>query len=63
MPYINMMWSAPFQIALCCYFMWREVGAASFAGVAIVVLAIPINGAVASITRKLQLEQTSQTDE
>ena len=62
MPFINMLWSAPFQIALSCYFMWREVGVASFAGVAIVVLALPINAGVASVTRKLQLEQMKSKD-
>ena len=62
MPYINMMWSAPLQISLCCFFMWKEIGAAAFAGVAIIVMAIPLNYAVGTITRKLQLEQMKCKD-
>ena len=62
MPYINMMWSAPLQISLCCYFMWDQIGVAAMAGVAIVVLAIPINTVIAKFTRKLQLAQMKNKD-
>ena len=62
MPHISILWSAPLQVSLCCYFMWREVGAAAFAGVAVIVVAIPINTCVASLTRRLQLEQMKNKD-
>ena len=57
-----MAWSAPLQISLCCYFMWGQIGVAALAGVSIVILAIPINAFIASITRKLQLAQMKNKD-
>ena len=47
LPYLNMLWSAPLQIALCSYFMYQELGPPIFAGVAIMILAIPLNGVIA----------------
>ena len=57
-----MIWSAPLQIGLCCYCMWGQIGIASMAGVAVVILAIPINTIIAKITRKLQLAQMKYKD-
>lgn len=62
LPYLNMLWSAPLQIGLSSYFMYQELGPAVFAGVAIMVLAIPINALVAGISRKYQLEQMQNKD-
>lgn len=54
--------SAPLQIGLCCYFIYVELGDAMFAGLAVMILAIPLNGVVASITKKFQLEQMKNKD-
>ena len=54
--------SAPLQIALCCYFMYEELDAAIFSGVAVMVLTIPINTVVAKVSRKYQLEQMKNKD-
>lgn len=62
LPYLNMLWSAPLQIALCSYFMYQELGPPIFAGVAIMVCAIPVNGWIAGISRKYQLEQMKNKD-
>ena len=50
------------QIALCCYFIYQELDEAMFSGLAIMVLAIPLNGIIASFTRKFQLEQMKNKD-
>ena len=62
MPYLNMAWSAPLQIGLCCYFMWDQIGVAAMAGVATLVLAIPINTLIAKFMKKLQLAQMKSKD-
>ncbi len=49
--------SAPLQIALCCYFIYKELGPAVFSGVAIMVLTIPINMFVGKFSRNYQLKQ------
>ena len=47
LPYLNMLWSAPLQIVLCCIFMYQELEYSIFPGVAIMIAAIPLNGVVA----------------
>ena len=46
LPYLNMIWSSPFQIGLCCYFMYQELGPSIFVGVALLALSIPLNGII-----------------
>ena len=42
--------------------MWDQIGVAAMAGVAILVLAIPINTVIAKFTRKLQQAQMKNKD-
>ena len=53
--YVHMIWSAPFTIAVAIYFLWQELGAASLAGLAVMLLLAPINVVVAQKTRNLQV--------
>ena len=62
LPYLNMLWSAPLQMALGSYFMYTELGASVFVGVGIMVAAIPLNGVVAGIGRRYQLAQMKNKD-
>ena len=57
MPYINNLWSAPLQITLSLIFLYLTMGPSIFAGVAVMVLMIPINACIASYTKKLQARQ------
>lgn len=63
LPYLNMLWSAPFQIGLCCFFIYQELGEAMFAGLALLIVTIPLNGIAASFTRKYQMGQMKLKDE
>ena len=45
--YLNMVWSFPFQICVCLYFLWMVLGPSVLAGVAVMVLMIPINAVIA----------------
>ena len=62
LPYLNMIWSSPFQIGLCCYFMYQELGPSIFVGVALLALSIPLNGLIAGISRKYQMAQMKAKD-
>ena len=62
LPYLNMLWSAPLQMALGSYFMYTELGASGFVGEGIMVAAIPLNGVVAGIGRRYQLAQMKNKD-
>ncbi|XP_014673768.1 PREDICTED: multidrug resistance-associated protein 1-like [Priapulus caudatus] len=60
--YLNMMWSAPLQIALSLYFLWAELGPSVLAGLAVMILMIPVNAYIAARTRTLQVKQMREKD-
>uniref|UniRef100_A0A4X2LV23 ATP binding cassette subfamily C member 3 n=1 Tax=Vombatus ursinus TaxID=29139 RepID=A0A4X2LV23_VOMUR len=60
--FLNMLWSAPMQIILAIYFLWQNLGPSVLAGVALMILLIPLNGAIAMKTRAFQVEQMGYKD-
>ncbi|KAA0725432.1 Canalicular multispecific organic anion transporter 2 ATP-binding cassette sub-family C member 3 [Triplophysa tibetana] len=61
--FLNMLWSAPLQIILALYFLWRNLGPSVLAGVAVMVLLIPFNAFIAMKTRTYQVEQMKHKDD
>ncbi|KAL5238885.1 hypothetical protein ACI65C_006295 [Semiaphis heraclei] len=61
--YLNMIWSAPFQIALAIYFLWLSLGPSVLAGLFVMIVLIPINGIVAAKARNLQIKQMKNKDQ
>uniref|UniRef100_A0A069DZT4 ABC-type glutathione-S-conjugate transporter n=1 Tax=Panstrongylus megistus TaxID=65343 RepID=A0A069DZT4_9HEMI len=61
--YINMIWSAPLQIALALYFLWQILGPSVMAGLAVMIILIPVNGFIANQIKKLQIKQMKNKDE
>ena len=59
MTYINLLWSAPFQIVLSLIFLYQAMGWSIFAGVGVMVLMIPINAVFATASRKFQVSSAS----
>ena len=60
--YGQMLWSAPFQIVLCMASLYQLVGISMLAGVAAMILMIPINGLIARIMKNLQKKQMKNKD-
>uniref|UniRef100_A0A8C9SE94 ATP-binding cassette, sub-family C (CFTR/MRP), member 3 n=1 Tax=Scleropages formosus TaxID=113540 RepID=A0A8C9SE94_SCLFO len=60
--FLNMLWSAPLQIILALYFLWQNLGPSVLAGVAVMVLLIPLNAAIVMKTRAFQVEQMQYKD-
>lgn len=56
------LWSAPFQITLCMVSLYELVGPSMFAGVGVMVLMIPLNGAIARMMKRLQIVQMRNKD-
>ncbi|KAA0160384.1 hypothetical protein FNF28_05463 [Cafeteria roenbergensis] len=54
--YLVMLESGPLQIALSVAFLWQQIGAAVLVGVAVMVLFIPLNLAIARLQKRLQKE-------
>ncbi|XP_072313058.1 ATP-binding cassette sub-family C member 3 isoform X4 [Eucyclogobius newberryi] len=61
--FLNMLWSAPLQIMLALYFLWQNLGPSVLAGVAVMILLIPLNAFIAMKTRSYQVEQMRYKDE
>ncbi|CAH1713407.1 multidrug resistance-associated protein 1 isoform X3 [Aphis gossypii] len=61
--YLNMIWSAPFQIGLAIYFLWQSLGPSVLAGLFVMIVLIPINGFVAAKARNLQIKQMKNKDQ
>ncbi|CAK6969621.1 multidrug resistance-associated protein 1 [Scomber scombrus] len=60
--YINMIWSAPLQVVLALYFLWQNLGPSVLAGVAVMVLMVPINAVIAMKTKTYQVAQMKSKD-
>ncbi|KAF5296656.1 hypothetical protein FQR65_LT10196 [Abscondita terminalis] len=62
-PYINMVWSAPLQILISIFFLWQLLGVSVLAGVAVMIVLIPVNGAIVKRVQILQLNQMKNKDD
>uniref|UniRef100_A0A8C4T0M2 ABC-type glutathione-S-conjugate transporter n=1 Tax=Erpetoichthys calabaricus TaxID=27687 RepID=A0A8C4T0M2_ERPCA len=60
---MNLLWSAPFQILLAIYFLWKELGSAVMAGLAVLLLIIPLNAFVASRVKHLKKTHMKAKDQ
>ncbi|KAK4830095.1 hypothetical protein QYF61_008522 [Mycteria americana] len=60
---INLLWSAPFQIIMAVIFLWKELGPSVLAGVAVLLLVIPINALVAARVKRLKKSQMRYSDQ
>lgn len=60
---LQIIWSGPFQIILCLYSLHALLGNAMWAGVAIMVIMIPLNAVIAKTQRRLQKTQMKYKDE
>uniref|UniRef100_A0A3B5A3H6 Multidrug resistance-associated protein 1 n=1 Tax=Stegastes partitus TaxID=144197 RepID=A0A3B5A3H6_9TELE len=60
--YINMIWSAPLQVVLALYFLWQNLGPSVLAGVAVMLLMVPVNAVIAMKTKTYQVAQMKSKD-
>ncbi|OLL26952.1 Metal resistance protein YCF1 [Neolecta irregularis DAH-3] len=60
--YAQTIWSAPFQITLCLISLYDLVGYSMVAGIAIMILMIPVNTVIANKMKNLQVTQMKNKD-
>lgn len=60
--YIHILWSGPFQISIAIYFLYQTLGVSIFAGVAVMILMIPLNAVLAQKSRRLNKKQMGNKD-
>lgn len=61
--FLNLIWSAPLQIILSLYFLWKILGPSVLAGLAVMIILIPVNGFIANRVKVLQIKQMKNKDE
>ncbi|ORZ39148.1 hypothetical protein BCR44DRAFT_1268204 [Catenaria anguillulae PL171] len=61
--YLHIMWSGPFQIALALYFLFQQLGPAVLAGLAVMLLMLPVNAAFAKRQQRVQKDQMRCRDQ
>ncbi|EGT43916.1 hypothetical protein CAEBREN_28994 [Caenorhabditis brenneri] len=61
--FIMLFWSAPLQILLSLYFLWKLLGVSVLAGFIILILLIPLNSYISIKMRNCQMEQMKYKDE
>uniref|UniRef100_A0A1I8FT84 ABC transmembrane type-1 domain-containing protein n=1 Tax=Macrostomum lignano TaxID=282301 RepID=A0A1I8FT84_9PLAT len=54
--------SGPLQIVICLVLLYQELGPSIFAGVAVLIILIPINGVLAKYMKQFQVEQMELKD-
>jgi ATP-binding cassette subfamily C (CFTR/MRP) protein 1 len=60
--FAQQLWSAPFQIILCLLSLYQLVGLSMLAGIAAMLVMIPVNGLIARIMKTLQITQMKNKD-
>ncbi|XP_062954765.1 multidrug resistance-associated protein 1 isoform X2 [Cynocephalus volans] len=60
--YINMIWSAPLQVILALYLLWLNLGPSVLAGLAVMILMVPINAVMAMKTKTYQVAHMKSKD-
>lgn len=60
--YFHIGWSGPFQITIALYLLWKTMGPSIWAGVSVLVFAIPVNILIAKTMRKYQKTQMKNKD-
>ncbi|KAM9010884.1 ATP-binding cassette sub-family C member 2 [Ara ararauna] len=61
--FVHQLWSSPLQIILSIVFLWGELGPSVLAGLAVMVLLIPINGFLVAKSKTIQVRNMKNKDE
>lgn len=62
-PYLHAIWYSIYQITISLYFLWQQMGIASLAGIAVILLLIPMTGKISTILKRLQSQMAKVRDE
>lgn len=55
-PYFHSIWCSPIQIGVAIYFLYEVMGAAVFAGLAVLIMIVPLNAIASAKMQKLQVK-------
>ncbi|KFZ64856.1 Canalicular multispecific organic anion transporter 1, partial [Podiceps cristatus] len=61
--FVHQLWSSPLQIILSIVFLWGELGPSVLAGIAVMVLLVPVNGFLVAKAKTIQVRNMKNKDE
>ncbi|KAL3269853.1 hypothetical protein HHI36_008911 [Cryptolaemus montrouzieri] len=61
--YLNLVWSAPYQIIVSLYLLWQTLGIAVLSGFTMLIILIPLNTYIVNKVKKFQIKQMQYKDE
>ncbi|XP_046664340.1 multidrug resistance-associated protein 1-like isoform X2 [Homalodisca vitripennis] len=61
--FCNLLYSSPITIAISMYFLWQILGPSALAGLAVMIVLVPINITIANTVKKLNMRQMKYKDE
>ncbi|EDV26556.1 uncharacterized protein TRIADDRAFT_50060 [Trichoplax adhaerens] len=62
-PFLHSIWCSPIQIAIAIYFLYQIMGPSVFAGLAVLILIVPLNAITSAKIQKLQEKQMINKDD
>ena len=62
MPYVQVVWSGPYQIIMSLIFLYYVVGPSIFAGFFLMIVMMPVSAVLASVSRKFQAKMMGNKD-
>ncbi len=63
LPYLHNIWSSPFQIVVSMVLLWDQIGPAVLAGLAVMLIVMPLNALMARIQQRMQRNLMEARDE
>ncbi|CAO3629947.1 unnamed protein product [Cunninghamella echinulata] len=61
--HLHNLWSCPIQVLLALFFLWQSMGPSIWAGVGVLILAIPVNIQISRVMRRQQKIQMKNKDD
>ncbi len=62
-PYLHGVWYSTYQVVVAMYFLWQQMGPACLAGIAVIIVSIPITTRVSRYMKGLQKKLSKIRDE
>ena len=63
LPYLHNMWSSPLQIVISMVMLWEQIGPAVLAGLAVMLIVMPLNALMARVQQRMQRKLMAARDE
>ncbi|XP_017116909.1 probable multidrug resistance-associated protein lethal(2)03659 [Drosophila elegans] len=61
--HFHFLWLGPLELLIAAYFLYQQIGVASFSGISILILYLPLQTYLSRVTSKLRMQTALRTDQ